>query len=77
MTPSIRGVGDRENFALTPRELSRIIGDQLEDPDEANAPGLMAWVESRWAGRVHLTDAALDRWIAGWRAEIARRKETT
>jgi hypothetical protein len=74
MAGFVAGVLDPDQWAYTPRELSRVIGDQLEGAAEVFAVGCTAWVEARWDGPVFLSGEALDSWIFAWRAEVASRK---
>ena len=74
MAGFVSGALDPDQWAWSPKELSRVIGDQLDEPIRVNAAGRTPWVESRWDGPVLLTEEALDGWIADWRAEILRRK---
>jgi hypothetical protein len=74
MAGLVAGALDPDQWAFTPRELSRALGDQLDDAIDVNAAGRLPWVERRWDGPVFLTPESLGRWIADWRAEVASRK---
>ena len=64
------GVLEPDQWAHSPAELSRVIGDQLDDDATLNAPGRLGWVAARWDGPVLLDAANLGRRVDGWRAEL-------
>ena len=63
------GVLDPDQWARTPAELSRVIGDQLDDDATLNAPGRLEWVAARWEAPVLLDGPNVGSWVDGWRAE--------
>ena len=69
MAGFVAGTRDPDQWARTPAEMSRVIGDRLDDDATLNAPGRLEWVAARWEGPVLLDVANLGRWVDGWRAE--------
>lgn len=74
MTGFVAGALDPNQWAWSPRDLSRVLGDRLGEAIDVHAAGRAAWVASRWDGPIRLTEEAIDLWAADWRAEVAARK---